>query len=153
MFGVTTFSAGGVGAAARDLIDTLADAGHFCVFLGVVKQSGLEESLRGPGPYTLFAPNDAAFDALTRQDLADLMKPENRAQLAAMVRSHLVPARFLARDFAGMRRWIPTVDGRLLMVDGTRGSLTINDDIEVLAVDLIADNGVIDIIDSVPLAN
>jgi uncharacterized surface protein with fasciclin (FAS1) repeats len=139
--------------AAKDLMDTMIDAGSFCTLLGAVRTAGLEENLRGPGPYTLFAPDDAAFAALPRQTLADLMKPENRPQLVAMIRGYLVPSRILARDLAGKRRWVATIDGRLLMIDGTRGTLMIDDDVEVLAADMISDNGVMHIIDTVLLEN
>ncbi len=136
-------------AAGKDLVDTLAETRSFCTLLGAIRAAGLETQLRGDGPYTLLAPTDEAFAALPRADLERLMKPANRAQLIATIKRHLLPAQVQARDMAGRRRWIRTSAGSLLFVDGTRGSLTVDDDIEVLQADIAADNGVLHIIDGV----
>jgi uncharacterized surface protein with fasciclin (FAS1) repeats len=134
-------------------MDTLIEARSFCTLLGAVRAAGLEDVLRGPGPYTLFAPDDLAFAALPRATVADIMRPENRLQLVSMIRGYLIPLQLRSHDLAGKRRWVATIGGHLLMIDGTRGTLMIDDDVEVLAADITADNGIMHIIDTVLLEN
>jgi uncharacterized surface protein with fasciclin (FAS1) repeats len=134
---------------AKDLVDTLAEARSFSTLLCVLRAAGLEDSLRGAGPFTLFAPTNEAFAALPPGVLDALKMRENRPQLVAVVSRHLLAGRLLARDRAGRRGLAITMAGSLLMIDGTGGGLMIDDGVEVLQADIAADNGVIHIVDSV----
>jgi uncharacterized surface protein with fasciclin (FAS1) repeats len=140
-------------AVADNLMDTMIGMRPFCAFLGAVRAAGLEEELRGPGPFTLLAPTDEAFAAMPAQERVRLMRPENREALAAVIRRHLLPGRITAHDLAGRRRWAQTAAGVWLLVDGTSGQLMVDDGIEVLYADIAADNGVLHIVDSVVLPN
>jgi uncharacterized surface protein with fasciclin (FAS1) repeats len=138
---------------AADLMDTMIGMRSFCAFLGAVRAAGLEEELRRPGPLTLLAPTDEAFALVPTNMRAHLMRVENREALAAVVRRHLLPGRITAHGLAGRRRWVQTAAGVWLLVDGTSGQLMVDDGIEVLHADVVADNGVLHIVDSVVLPN
>lgn len=138
---------------AKDLVDTLADARSFSTLLCVLRAAGLEESLRGAGPFTLFAPTNEAFAALPPGVVDALKMQENRPQVAVVIGRHLLTGRLLARDRAGRRGLAITMAGSLLMIDGTGGGMVIDDGVEVLQADIAADNGVIHIVDSVVLGN
>lgn len=140
-------------AGAKDLLDTMAEMRSFCAFLSAVRAAGLEEELRRPGPFTLFVPTDEAFAALPPEERAALLRTHDRGRLAAMVRRHILPGRFTAHDLAGRHRWAATAAGSPLLLDGTSGQLMVDDEIEVLYADVIADNGVLHIIDGVVLRN
>jgi uncharacterized surface protein with fasciclin (FAS1) repeats len=140
-------------AAGKDLMDTMIGMRSFCAFLGAVRAAGLEGELRGPGPLTLLAPNDDAFAAIPTPVHASLMRPENREQLAATIRRHLLQGSFTARGLVGQRRWAETAAGTPILLDGTTGQLMVGDEIEVLYADVISDNGVLHIIDNVVLPN
>jgi uncharacterized surface protein with fasciclin (FAS1) repeats len=140
-------------ALASDIVDTLAETRSLSTLLNVLRAAGLEDSLRGTGPYTLFAPTNEAFAALPPGLMDAMMRPENRPQLAATINRHLLSGRLLARDQAGRHGLIATVAGNWLAIDGTAGVLMIDDDVEVLQADIATDNGVIHIIDSVMLQN
>ncbi len=140
-------------AVAADLMDTMAGMRSFCAFLGAVRAAGLEQELRGPGPFTLLAPTDEAFAAMPAQVRASLMRTDNREALAAVIRRHLLPGRITAHGLAGRRRWAQTAAGVWLLVDGTSGQLMVDDGIEILYADVAADNGVLHIVDSVVLPN
>jgi uncharacterized surface protein with fasciclin (FAS1) repeats len=138
---------------AADLMDTMIGMPSFCAFLGAVRAAGLEQELRGPGPFTLLAPTDEAFALVPAQVRASLMRTDNREALAAVIRRHLLPGRITAHGLAGQRRWAQTAAGVWLLVDGTSGQLMVDDGIEVLYADIVADNGVLHIVDSVVLPN
>ena len=138
----------GAGAAAKDIIETVRSSGSFCTWLKAAHAAGLDDVLKGPGPFTLFAPTDEAFAALPADAVAKLMRPENHDKLVAFVKRHVVPERLLASDLAGRRRLLATLSGDSVEVDATQGELVVGD-AEVLRVDGPSDNGIVYVIDSV----
>ena len=110
--------------------------------------AGLEETLRSPGPFTVFAPTDDAFAALPEGTVEDLLMPENQDQLVAILTYHVVPGTVMAADAAGSVVELETAQGDFLTVDGTGDGVTVNG-ANVVTADIEADNGVIHVIDAV----
>jgi uncharacterized surface protein with fasciclin (FAS1) repeats len=115
-----------------------------------VKAAGLVETLKGPGPFTVFAPTDAAFAALPPGTLTTLLKPENKAKLVAILTYHVVPGKVLSSDIAGKIVTPKTVEGETLDINATGPTVKVND-ATVIKADVVADNGVIHVIDKVLL--
>jgi uncharacterized surface protein with fasciclin (FAS1) repeats len=134
-------------AATKDIVDTAAASGKFQTLITAAKAAGLVETLKGPGPYTVFAPTDEAFAKLPKGTVEDLLKPENKAKLAAILTYHVVPGKVMAADIAGKKINVKTVEGSDLAVDATKG-VKIND-ATVTTADVATSNGVIHIIDTV----
>jgi uncharacterized surface protein with fasciclin (FAS1) repeats len=134
-------------AATKDIVDTAAGAGKFETLIAAAKAAGLVETLKGPGPYTVFAPTDEAFAKLPKGTVEDLLKPENKAKLAAILTYHVLPGKVMAADIAGKKANVKTVQGSDLAVDATSG-VKVND-ATVTTADVAASNGVIHIIDTV----
>ncbi len=144
-------SAGFVGGAqAADIVDTAVEAGSFSTLVSAVEAAGLVETLKGEGPFTVFAPTDDAFAALPDGTLDSLVQEENRDQLTAILTYHVVPGRVMSGDAAGQTVELDTVQGQSLTVDGTGGAVTV-DGATVVQADIAADNGVIHVIDAVLL--
>jgi uncharacterized surface protein with fasciclin (FAS1) repeats len=137
-------------ANAKNLVETAVDAGQFKTLVTAVKAAGLAETLSGPGPFTVFAPTDAAFAKLPKGTVEDLLKPENKAKLTAILTYHVVPGKVMSKDIAGKKTDAKTVNGQALAVDATAG-VTLNGAAKVTTADVAADNGVIHIIDTVVL--
>jgi len=130
-------------AHAADIVDTAVAAGNFKTLATALKAAGLIETLKGPGPFTVFAPTDAAFAKIPADQLQALLK--DKAKLTAVLTYHVVPGKVMAKDVkAGM---VKTVQGSSLTVSTTGGVKV--DGANVTAVDVGADNGVIHVIDSV----
>ena len=130
-------------AQAADIVDTAVAAGSFKTLATALKAAGLIETLKGPGPFTVFAPTDAAFAKIPADQLQALLK--DKAKLTAVLTYHVVPGKVMAKDVkAGM---VKTVQGSSLTVS-TMGGVKV-DNASVTAVDIAADNGVIHVIDSV----
>lgn len=134
-------------AATKDIVDTAAGAGKFETLIAAAKAAGLVDTLKGPGPYTVFAPTDEAFAKLPKGTVEDLLKPENKAKLAAILTYHVLPGKVMAADIAGKKANVKTVQGSELAVDATTG-VKVND-ATVITADVAASNGVIHIIDTV----
>ena len=136
-------------AAGTDVVDTAIAAGQFKTLAAALDGAGLVATLKGPGPFTVFAPTDAAFAKLPAGTVDTLLRPENKARLAAILTYHVVPGRVMAADVARLKE-ARTVNGEMVdvMVDG--GSVMIND-AKVTAADVAASNGVIHVIDTVIL--
>jgi uncharacterized surface protein with fasciclin (FAS1) repeats len=134
-------------AATKDIVDTAAGAGKFETLIAAAKAAGLVETLKGPGPYTVFAPTDEAFAKLPKGTVEDLLKPENKAKLAAILTYHVLPGKVMAADIAGKKANVKTVQGSELAVDATTGVKVNN--ATVITADVAASNGVIHIIDTV----
>ena len=134
-------------AADKDIIDTAVGAGTFKTLVAAVTAAGLVETLKGPGPFTVFAPTDEAFAALgTTVD--DLLKPENKDKLIAILTYHVIPGKVMAADLKdGMEA--KTVNGETVMIDLDNGAMV--DDAKVVTADIEATNGVIHVIDKVIL--
>jgi len=136
-------------AAEKDIVDTAVAAGQFETLAAALSAAGLVETLKGPGPFTVFAPTDAAFAKLPAGTVEDLLKPENKALLTAILTYHVVPGSVMAADVAGLNE-AKTVNGGMLQVRTDGGNVMIND-AKVTGTDIVASNGVIHVIDSVVL--
>jgi uncharacterized surface protein with fasciclin (FAS1) repeats len=132
-------------ANAKDIVDTAIAAGNFNTLATALKAAGLVETLKGTGPFTVFAPTDAAFAKIPKAQLDALLA--DKAKLTAVLTYHVVPGKVMSKDVkAGM---VKTVQGSSLTV-ATMGGVKV-DNANVTAVDIVADNGVIHIIDTVIL--
>jgi uncharacterized surface protein with fasciclin (FAS1) repeats len=134
-------------ADALDIVDTAAQAGQFTTLLTAARAAGLVETLKGPAPLTVFAPTDAAFEALPDGALEKLLA--DKAALADVLKYHVVPGKVMAADLSG-KSWAATVAGPELRVMATASGVTI-DDARVVKADIAAKNGVIHVIDRVML--
>ena len=129
---------------AADIVDTAVSAGQFKTLATALKAADLEDTLKGPGPFTVFAPTDAAFAKIPPADLAALLK--DKAKLTAVLTYHVVPGTVMARDVKpGM---VKTVQGKEITVSAQGGKVMVNGAM-VTMTDIVADNGVIHVIDSV----
>lgn len=132
-----------VALAAKDIVDTAVAAGNFNTLVTAVKAAGLVETLKGKGPYTVFAPTDAAFAKIPKADLDALLK--DKAKLTAVLTYHVVPAAVMAKDVKAGDA--PTVNGKPIKVTTDKGVMV--NDAKVTATDIQASNGVIHVIDTV----
>jgi uncharacterized surface protein with fasciclin (FAS1) repeats len=137
------------GVKAQDIVDTAIAAGQFQTLVAAVQAAGLVDTLKGEGPFTVFAPNDAAFAALPAGTVENLLKPENKDMLVAVLTYHVIPGKVMAADIAGKKLDVATVQGSTLAVDATNGVMV--DNATVIAADIETSNGVIHIIDTVVL--
>jgi uncharacterized surface protein with fasciclin (FAS1) repeats len=135
--------------AEMDIVDTAASAGTFNTLVAAVQAAGLEATLRGPGPFTVFAPTDEAFAALPAGTVETLLMPENIDQLVAILTYHVVADELLADDVLGVTT-IETVQGQSLDVSLVEGAPFV-DAAEIVDTDILTSNGVIHVIDSVLL--
>lgn len=133
---------------AADVVDTAVKAGQFNTLVTAVKAAGLVETLKGPGPYTVFAPTDAAFAKLPTGTVESLLKPENKQKLVALLTYHVLPGKVMAKDIAGKKMEAKTVQSAPIAVDATGSKVMVND-AQVISADVSADNGVIHVIDKV----
>lgn len=117
--------------------------------MAAVSAAGLVDTLKGDGPFTVFAPTNAAFAALPAGTVDTLLLPENKDQLISILTYHVVPGAVTSDQLAGQRLSVETVQGSTVHVDGTDG-VTV-DGANVIAADIIASNGVIHVIDAVIL--
>lgn len=136
---------------AGDIVDTAVAADDFNTLVAAVQAADLVDVLKGDGPYTVFAPTDAAFAKLPEGTVENLLKPENKDQLVAVLTYHVVPGKIMSGDIAGNATMVDTVQGSKLSVDATDGVKI--DEANVVTADIVADNGVIHVIDSVVLPN
>lgn len=137
-------------ADAADIVDTAVAAGSFETLVAAVQAAELVDVLKGEGPFTVFAPTDEAFAALPEGTVDNLLLPENRDQLVAVLTYHVVPGTVMAKDADGATVELDTVQGTTLTVDGTGEGVTVNG-ANVISADISADNGVIHVIDTVIL--
>ena len=137
-----------VPAQAADIVDTAVAAGSFKTLVAAIQAAGLVATLKGPGPFTVFAPTDAAFAALPAGTVEMLLKPENKAKLVQILTYHVVPGRIMAADIAGKTATPKTVEGDTLAVNATGAAVKVNQ-ATVTKADIAADNGVIHVVDAV----
>jgi len=156
MNAVKTFTVGAVAlgmsisvAKAADIIDTAVAAGSFNTLVAAVKAADLVGTLKGPGPYTVFAPTDAAFKKLPKGPVAHLLRPENKDDLVKVLTYHVLSGDIPSSAIAGKRLSAATVEGQRVHIDGRHG-VKINM-AHVVKADIPADNGVIHVIDEVLL--
>lgn len=144
----TSLAFGVVTAKAADIVDTAVSAGSFNTLVAAVQAAGLVDTLKGPGPFTVFAPTDEAFAKLPAGTVEDLLKPENKDKLVAVLTYHVVPGKVMAADIAGKETMAKTVQGSEAKIVANDSGVTI-DSAKVITPDVAADNGVIHVIDTV----
>jgi len=143
----TALALGAFAAQAADIVDTAVSAGSFKTLVAAVQQAGLVDTLKGPGPFTVFAPTDEAFAKIPKAQLDALLK--DKAALTKVLTYHVVPGKVMASDVKAGK--VATVEGDSLTL-GTQGGVSV-DRAKVVKADIVADNGVIHVIDSVLMPN
>ena len=138
-----------VNVHALDIVDTAVSAGQFNTLVAAVEAADLVSTLKGDGPFTVFAPTDEAFAALPEGTVENLLKPENKEQLIAVLTYHVVAGKIMSSDIAGTQAMVESVQGSELDVNATNG-VTV-DGATVVTADIETDNGVIHVIDRVVL--
>lgn len=138
-----------MGAPKADIVDTAVAAGDFKTLAAALQAASLVETLKGPGPFTVFAPTDAAFAKLPAGTVETLLKPENKAQLTSILTYHVVSGKTKSKQLVGKTLAVKTVNGADINVDGTSG-VKVNG-ATVTKADIWAANGVIHVIDTVLL--
>ena len=139
-----------VAAKAADIVDTAVSAGQFETLVAAVKAAGLVDTLKGDGPYTVFAPTDEAFAKLPAGTVENLLKPENKDQLVAILTYHVVPGKVMSADIANKQMMAGTVQGSDLSINALNGGVSV-DNAKVIQADIETSNGVIHVIDTVVL--
>lgn len=138
-----------VRAAEKDIVDTAEAAGQFKTLAAALNAAGLVDTLKGTGPFTVFAPTDDAFAKLPAGTVENLLKPENKDQLIAILTYHVVPGKVMAADVVKLKD-AKTVNGKMVEVT-VQGKAVMINDAKVTATDIVASNGVIHVIDTVVL--
>ncbi|MGE3842745.1 MAG: fasciclin domain-containing protein [Vicinamibacterales bacterium] len=138
-----------VRAETKDIVDTAVAAGSFKTLAAALKAADLVDTLKGKGPFTVFAPTDEAFAKLPAGTVENLLKPENKAKLVAVLTYHVVPGNVTAAQAAGLPS-AKTVNGASLSIKSAAGSVMV-DNATVTQADIAATNGVIHVIDRVVL--
>jgi uncharacterized surface protein with fasciclin (FAS1) repeats len=141
----TVLAAAAFGVQAKDIVDTAVAAGSFKTLAAALQAAGLVDTLKGKGPFTVFAPTDEAFAKIPKADLDALLK--DKAKLTAVLTYHVVPGTVMAKDVKAGK--VKTVQGSELTV-ATAGGVMV-DNAKIVKTDIVADNGVIHVIDSVVL--
>lgn len=136
-------------ASGNTIVDAAVKAGQFKTLVAALTAAGLVDTLKGDGPFTVFAPTDAAFAALPDGTVENLLKPENKDKLVAVLTYHVVPGKIMSGDLAGKKMNAKTVQGGMVKVDAMSGVM-INSS-KVTSADIATDNGVIHVIDKVLL--
>jgi uncharacterized surface protein with fasciclin (FAS1) repeats len=149
LVGMALAAGGTLARTPENIVDTAVAAGQFKTLTTAINAAGLTETLKGPGPFTVFAPTDAAFAKLPAGTVENLLKPENKAQLAAILTYHVVPGAVMAADVVKLTE-AKTVNGKTVAVHATGSSVMVNN-AQVITTDIAASNGVIHVIDSVLL--
>lgn len=139
----------GAHAADKDIVDTAVEAGQFQTLAAALEAADLVSTLKGTSPFTVFAPTDAAFAKLPAGTVENLLKPENKEELVAILTYHVVPGAVMAADVAEIDE-AETVNGKMIDVEVDGTSVKVND-ATVTAADIAASNGVIHVIDQVIL--
>jgi uncharacterized surface protein with fasciclin (FAS1) repeats len=137
--------------AQADIVDTAVAAGSFNTLVAAVQAADLVDTLKGPGPFTVFAPTDDAFAKLPEGTVASLLLPENKDQLVAVLTYHVLPGKVMSGDIAGKKLQAMTVQGSTVDIDATASVMV--DNATVTTADIEASNGVIHVIDTVILPN
>lgn len=131
---------------SKDIVDTAVEAGSFSTLVAAVEAAGLVETLKGDGPFTVFAPTDDAFAALPDGTVEDLLKPENKDKLTSILTYHVVPGKVMSGDLSN-EMMAATVEGTEVKIM-TEGGVTVQG-ANVVTADVEASNGVIHVIDTV----
>jgi uncharacterized surface protein with fasciclin (FAS1) repeats len=144
MFGTATLMGSLVYAAEKDIVDTAVDAGNFTTLVKAVEAAGLVDTLKGEGPFTVFAPTDEAFDQIPPEALTALL--DDKEALTKVLTYHVVPGKVMAADVAGLTS-AETVEGSEVAIDTSEGVKI--DEANVVQTDIETSNGVIHVIDAV----
>jgi uncharacterized surface protein with fasciclin (FAS1) repeats len=142
---LSVLSIAALSAQAKDIVDTAVGAGNFKTLAAALTAAGLVDTLKGAGPFTVFAPTDEAFAKIPKAQLDALLA--DKAKLTSVLTYHVVPGKVMAKDVKAGK--VKTVQGSELTV-GTTGGVMV-DGAKVTATDIVADNGVMHVIDSVML--
>lgn len=135
--------------ASKDLVDTAVAAGKFKTLAAALKAAGLVDTLKGEGPFTVFAPTDEAFGKLPAGTVEDLLKPENKEKLTRILTYHVVPGKVMAADVVKLST-AKTVEGSEVKIKVEDGKVMV-DNAKVVKTDIQTSNGVIHVIDAVIL--
>lgn len=144
-FAIAALALAATAVQAKDIVDTAVSAGDFKTLAVALEKAGLIDTLKGKGPFTVFAPTDAAFAKVPKADLDALLA--DKAKLTAVLTYHVVPGNVMAKDVKAGQ--VKTVQGSNLTLS-TQGGVKV-DNANVIKTDIVADNGVIHVIDSVIL--
>jgi len=140
---------GGCGTCDKTVVENAANDESFSTLVAAVKAAGLAETLSGSGPFTVFAPTNEAFKKLPAGTVEDLLKPENKAKLVAILTYHVVPGNVKAKDVVNLKE-AKTVEGSNLAITVKDGTVMV-DGAKVVKTDITSSNGVIHVIDTVIL--
>ncbi len=143
----TTESGTAATVALHDIVDTAVAAGSFTTLVAAVTAAELGATLKGTGPFTVFAPTDEAFAKLPAGTVETLLKPENKGKLVDILTYHVVPGKVMSKDIAGKAMHVKTVQGADVAIDATNG-VTVGG-ANVVTADIDTTNGVIHVIDAV----
>ena len=144
---VMTFGANALAAPNKDIVETAVAAGSFKTLVAAIQAAGLVDTLKGKGPFTVFAPTDAAFARLPPGTVQDLLKPENKAKLVAILTYHVVAGDITSKEVVKLTE-AKTVEGQTLKISVHDGKVMVNN-ATVVKADIPASNGVIHVIDTV----
>ena len=144
-----TASAAQAQSSTKDIVDTAVAAGSFTTLAKALQAADLVETLKGKGPFTVFAPTDDAFSKLPKGTLEDLLKPANKAKLRRILSYHVVPGKVAAADVVKLTS-AKAVSGDTIDIKASGGSVMVEES-HVVKTDIAASNGVIHVIDSVML--
>ena len=136
------------GGNYKDIVATASEAGSFSTLLAAAEAAGLVDTLKSEGPFTVFAPTDEAFAALPEGTVEDLLKPENKEKLAAILTYHVVPGKVMSTDLTDDKE-ATTVQGSDVTIDLDNGVMV--EEATVVTADITTSNGVIHVIDTVIL--
>jgi uncharacterized surface protein with fasciclin (FAS1) repeats len=146
LFALAAFVAEAQAKPNKDIVAVAAGAGQFKTLVAAIKAAGLVDTLKGPGPFTVFAPTDSAFAKLPKGTVEELLKPENKQKLTSILTYHVVSGKVLSSQVKTMMA--PTVNGQQLDVKVDDGKVVVNN-ATVVKADILASNGVIHAIDTV----
>jgi len=135
--------------AQKDIVDNAVAAGDFTTLVTAVKAAGLVGTLKGEGPFTVFAPTDEAFAKLPEGTVENLLKPENKQKLASILTYHVVPGRVMAAEVVNLSH-VKTVNGQSLAIKADASGVMV-DNAKVIKTNIKCSNGVIHVIDAVVL--
>ncbi len=146
LFALVTFVGEAQAKPTKDIVAVAAGSGQFKTLVAAIKAAGLVDTLKGPGPFTVFAPTDSAFAKLPKGTVEELLKPENKQKLASILTYHVLSGKVLSSQVKTMMA--PTVNGQQLDVKVEDGKVMVNN-ATVVKADIPASNGVIHAIDTV----
>lgn len=139
-------------AASKDIVDTAVAAGSFTTLAAALNAADLVNTLKGTGPYTVFAPTDEAFKKLPAGTVENLLKPENKAKLSAILTYHVVSGNVKAADVIKLSE-ATTVQGGKVSIKAIDGKVLLNGNTTVTSADIAASNGTIHVVDTVLMPN